>query len=383
MVAALEGVRVLDMGRLGPSAMISMMLADFGAEVISVTAETNPTPVKAPDNFWGFQGQMRMILRALNRNKTSITLNLKDDGDRATFLEMSDQSDVVIDDFRPATTDRLGVRYKFLSARNPRLSYCALSGYGQESTMGDQPGHDINFIAKAGLLDLIGRSDKPPTIPLFFLSDFGGAAMHGFSGVLLALLARHHTGRGQFIDISFVDTALTLANPLAFHILNGGEAPERGKSLYSGSYPNYSVYPCKDGGYVAVGCFEPWLWEKFCRAIGKPDLAKIEMSDPDARDAAREQLEAIFLTETAPNWEHRLGPENVCVTAVQTLADMLESNHIQHRGLIAETEHPRHGTERHLANTISLSHTPAKIFSAAPDPGENSSSLRARVSTPK
>ncbi|MDO9527000.1 MAG: CaiB/BaiF CoA-transferase family protein, partial [Gemmobacter sp.] len=369
MVAALEGVRVLDMGRLGPSAMVSMMLADFGAEVISVTAETDPIPVAPSDDFWGFQGQMKMILRALNRNKQSITLNLKDAADHATFLKLADRSDVVIDDFRPGTADRLGVGFDVLSPRNPGLSYCALSGYGQDSAMGDQPGHDLNFIAKAGLLDLIGRSDQPPTIPLFFLSDFAGAAMHGFSGILLALLARHRTQRGQFIDISFSDTALTLVNPLAFHILNGGAAPRRGELLYSGSYPHYSVYPCKDGGYVAVGCFEPWLWNKFCAAVGLPDLAQTDMTEPAARVAAREVLETLFRTQTAAHWEAELGPQNVCVTAVHTLSEMLKSDHVRQHQLIAQTDHPRHGTERHLANTISLSLTPARIHRAAPDPG--------------
>lgn len=381
MSTALAGIRVLDMGRLGPSAMVSMMLADFGAEVISVTASAERSAVTPPENFWGFEGQMRMIQRALNRNKQSIALNLKDAADRETFLKLADRSDVVIDDFRPGTAQRLGVDYEVLSARNPRLSYCAMSGYGQSSPMGDQPGHDVNFIAKAGLLDLIGQADRPPTIPLFFLSDFGGAAMHGFSGILLALLARHGTGRGQFIDISFADTALTLANPLAYHLLNGGEALRRGELLYSGSYPHYSVYPCMGGGFIAVGCFEPWLWEKFCVAVGLTELTTTDMTDNAARDAARERLERLFLTDSAENWEARLGPKNVCVTALQSLSDMLNSDHARQRGLVAQTEHPRHGVERHLANTISLSRTPARISRAAPDPGEDTPAVRAILSS--
>jgi crotonobetainyl-CoA:carnitine CoA-transferase CaiB-like acyl-CoA transferase len=324
-----------------------------------------------------------MIQRALNRNKKSVSLNLKDTGDRDVFLRLADRSDVVIDDFRPGTANRLGVGFDILSQRNKGLSYCAMSGYGQESPMGAQPGHDLNFIAKTGLLDLIGQADQPPTIPLFFLSDFGGAAMHGFAGILLALLARYRTGRGQFIDISFADTALTLANPLAFHILNGGTPPRRGELLYSGSYPHYSVYPCKGGGFVAVGCFEPWLWEKFCAAVDLPDLARTDMTDRAARNAARERLEQLFLTDTAENWDARLGPQNVCVTAMQSLSDMLSSEHARDRGLVGRTEHPRHGSERHLANTISLSLTPARIVTPAPDPGEDSDAIRALADAPE
>lgn len=380
MTTALAGIRVLDLGRLGPSAMASMYLADFGAEVISVTAMSADSAPMPDGEFWSFSSQMALIARSLNRNKQSVTLDLKAQGDRAAFLTMVRDADVVIEDFRPGTADRLGVGYAALAEINPRLVFCAMSGYGQTGPAADQGGHDLNFIAKAGLLDLIGRSrDEPPVVPLFFLSDFGGAAMHALSGILLALLARERIGKGQFVDISFVDTVLGLANPLAYHLLNGGSDFERGRLLYSGSYPHYALYPCSGGGYLAVGCFEPWLWQRFCAAIGLADCGAADLMDPAVAADVQARVAAVLARQTAAHWEELLGPESVCVSAVQTLGAMLSSDHAAQRGLVAETDHPRHGRERHLANPIALSATPASVRRAAPDAGQDSAALRAQL----
>ncbi|WP_158971258.1 CaiB/BaiF CoA transferase family protein [Chachezhania sediminis] len=380
MMQALDGIRVLDMGRLGPSAMASMYLADFGAEVISVTA-AGPGDMPGPDDdFWSFASQMTLIARSLNRNKDSLTLNLKDPADRDRLLELADGADVVIEDFRPGTADRLGVGYRALSARNPRLIYCALSGYGQTGPLRGEGGHDLNFIARAGLLDLIGPSaDAPPVIPLFFLSDFGGAAMHAVTGMLMALLARDRIGQGQLVDISFVDSALGLANPLAYHLLNGGEGFRRGALLYSGSFPHYALYRCLDGGWLAVGCFEPWLWQGFCEAIGLPQHGPADLMDPDTARLVRDEVAAVLAQRTAAEWDALLGPKSICVSAVQTLGQMLDSDLAAARDLVAETRHPQRGTERHLANPIRLSRTPARIRKAAPEPGEDSQDIMERA----
>ncbi|WP_051241829.1 CaiB/BaiF CoA transferase family protein [Stappia stellulata] len=372
MTTALEGLRVLDLGRLGPSAMASMYLADFGAEVTSISADTGVRRPAPEDDIWSFEAQMHLISRALNRNKRSLTLNLRVPKQRETFLALVAEADVVIEDFRPGTAQRLGIAYETLCAANERLVYCALSGYGQRSPMGDQGGHDLNFIAKAGLLDLIGSSEAaPPVIPLFFLSDFGGAAMHAVSGILLALLARDRLGKGQFVDISFLDTAMGLANPLAFHLLNGGADLRRGGLLYSGSYPHYALYRARDGRYVAVACFEPWLWKRFCAAIGLPGHGEADLLDADTAERVKADVAAVLATEPADHWEETLGPQSVCVTAVQSLNAMLGSGHAAARGMVAQTTHGVYGTERHLANPISLSATPAAVRRAAPVPGED------------
>ncbi|WP_349358932.1 CoA transferase [Stappia sp.] len=368
--AALTGLKVLDLGRLGPPAMASMYLADFGADVVTVTAERVDDPGPPPADIWSFEAQVRLITRALNRNKRSVAVNLRDPARRDAFLEMARDADVVIEDFRAGTAERLGIGYETLSRINPRLVYCAMSGYGAGSPMGDQGGHDLNFIAKAGLLDLIGpRADAPPVIPLMFLSDFGAAAMHALSGILIALLARGRTGRGQFIDLAFLDTTLGLANPLAFHLLNGGAALTRGALLYSGSYPHYALYPAKDGRYLSVGCVEPWLWARFCAEIGLPQHAEADLMDPKTAEAVQAEVAEVLRGDTADAWEARLGPKGLCVTAVQTMSEMLASDQARARALIGETRHPAFGTERHLVNPISLSATPATLRRAAPLPG--------------
>ena len=376
---ALKGLRVLDLGRLGPSAMASMYLADFGAEVISVTS-TAPGDQPEPDgDFWSFASQMSLIGRSLNRNKDSITLNLKQSADLGRFLRMVAETDVVMEDFRPGTADRLGVGYDALCRINPRLVYCAMSGYGQTGPRRGEGGHDLNFIARAGLLDLIGPSaDAPPVIPLFFLSDFGGAAMHAVSGILMALLARDKIGQGQLVDISFVDTALGLANPLVYHLLNGGQGLRRGELLYSGNFPHYALYRCRGGGYLAVGCFEPWLWAGFCDAIGLPEYGKVDLMDPATARQVRDGVAEVLARQTAAHWDAVLGPKSVCVSAVQSLSQMLDSDLATARGLVGETHHPAHGAERHLANPIRLSRTPAQLRKAAPDPGADGPDIESR-----
>jgi crotonobetainyl-CoA:carnitine CoA-transferase CaiB-like acyl-CoA transferase len=372
MTTALDGLRVLDLGRLGPSAMTSMYLADFGAEVTSISAASAVDRPRAEEDIWSFDAQMHLIARSLNRNKRSLVLNLRDPGDRDTFLALAAEADVVIEDFRPGTAQRLGIAYETLRKANDRLVYCALSGYGQNSPMGDQGGHDLNFIAKAGLLDLIGTGeDAPPVIPLFFLSDFGGAAMHAVSGILLALLARDRLGKGQFVDIAFLDTALGLANPLAFHLLNGGADLRRGELLYSGSYPNYALYRAGDGRYVAVACFEPWLWKRFCAEIGLPGHGEADLLDAGTAERVKADVAAVLATQTAGYWEETLGPKSVCVTAVESLNAMLRGDHAAARGMVAETRHDVYGAERHLANPIALSLAPATVRSAAPVPGKD------------
>jgi len=237
---ALKQIRVLDLSHLGPGMMCTMILADFGAEVINITS-IKQDPAERPkigEDIWSFEEQINLIHSSFNRNKKSIKIDFKS-GESKLFMEMAKSADVIVEDFRPGVTKRLGIDYDSVKKLNPRIIYCSLSGFGQEGPYQHLPGHDINFIGLSGLLDMIGEKNDPPVIPLFFLADFAGAGLQSVIGILIALLARNGTGQGQYLDISFVETAMTLFTPLAHLYLNKNITVKRGETLYSGSTPCY------------------------------------------------------------------------------------------------------------------------------------------------
>ncbi|MFA7464070.1 MAG: CaiB/BaiF CoA-transferase family protein [Syntrophales bacterium] len=374
---ALGSIRVLDLSHLGPGMLATMMLGDFGAEVISICSEIQDkkTPPKIGEDIWSFAEQMNLIQRSLNRNKKSVCLNLKSEEDRNLFYSMASEADIIVEDFRAGVAARLKIDYDTIRRFNPGIIYCSLSGYGQDGPYRDLPGHDINFIGLSGALDMIGEENGPPVVPMYFLADFAGAAMHATIGILTALVARGNNGEGQYIDISFVDSAMTLLNPLAFLYLNRGHVAKRGRTIYNGAWPYYSVYKCSDGKYITIGCFEPWLWENFCKAISLEGYAMKQFAEGEERDRMTADIRKCMLKKTRDEWFEFLRTKNVCVGRVCSLDETFEDPQIRHRSLIGETHHPVCGTERHLKATIRLSGTPARIRTAAPLQGENTSEI--------
>jgi crotonobetainyl-CoA:carnitine CoA-transferase CaiB-like acyl-CoA transferase len=278
-----------------------MILADLGAEVLKIEEPGAPTGRRAEQaagqpTQWRVAGIDRYSpFNALNRNKRSLGLNLKADIGREIFLRLADTADVVVEEFRPGVAKRLGIDYDTLRPRNPRLIYCAITGYGQDGPYRQQVGHDLNYIAMAGALGLMGPKDGPPVIPHNLLADFAGGGMHGAIGVLAALMARERTGRGQFVDIAMADGVLNLQAALLSNYFGTGRVPRRGETLLDGAAPFYNVYQTKDDKWLSIGAIEPWFYANLCKALGHETSSRMNLTVTSGRTFSR-----CFGTSSAP-----------------------------------------------------------------------------------
>jgi crotonobetainyl-CoA:carnitine CoA-transferase CaiB-like acyl-CoA transferase len=373
-MGVLDGIKVLELARVPPAEMPAMIMADMGAEVLKIDS---PDPERATGEAW----VRRTIHSFTNRNKRSMTLDMKTAEGQAIFRKLAATADVVVEGFRPGVMKRLGADYETLRALNPRLIYCSLSGFGQDGPYRDYPAHDMNYLSLAGVLGLIGDAgSKKPVIPLNLVADYAGASLHGALGIVLALFARERTGRGQLVDVSYLDTTVSLlaATPNRRFFFSDGMAPRRGEGFLGGSYPYYAIYETRDGKLLTIGCTEPWLWANFCKAIGRPDLERFARK-PDQfvraanaeEAAAREEIEAIIRTRDRDDWYERLVKADVCVGKVYDVDEMVDDPQINHRQMIVDVQHPTHGRVRQFGVAIKLSETPGSVRSAAPLSGEH------------
>ncbi|HSE06050.1 MAG TPA: CaiB/BaiF CoA-transferase family protein [Methylomirabilota bacterium] len=379
-MGVLDGIKVLEMARVPPAELPGMFLADMGAEVLKIE-----TPPEQPEDA---QTQRRAAFAYVNRNKRSLALNMKAPEGQAIFKKLAASADVIVEGFRPGVMKRLGGDYETLSAANPRLVYCSLSGFGHNGPYRDYPAHDGNYLSLAGVLNLIGEPDRKPVFPLNLVADYGGASMHGALGIMLALFARERTGRGQHVDVSYLDTSLALlaATPNMRFFWSDGMAPKRGEGFLGGSYPYYAVYETKDRKHLTIGCTEPWLWENFCKAIERPDFVKFARKpDQFVRAAnaeevrAREEVEAIIRTRTRDEWYDFLVKADVCVGKVYEPEEVVTDPQVQARDMIVEMRHPVHGTVKQFGQPIKLSETPGTIRTVAPYSGEHTDRVLAEL----
>jgi alpha-methylacyl-CoA racemase len=368
---ALEGIKIVELARVAPGEFCTMMLADMGADVLKI--ETPPSGIEETDG-------RRAAFFFCNRNKRSLALNLKNPEGQAVFRKLAATADVIVEGFRPGVMRRLGGDYETVRALNPRIIYCSLSGFGQDGPYRDYPAHDMNYLSLAGVLGLIGEADRKPAIPLNIIADYAGASLHGALGIALALFARERTGRGQHVDVSYLDTSLSLlaATPNMRFFFSDGTAPRRGAGFLGGSYPYYAIYETKDDKLLTIGCTEPWLWENFCKAIGRPEFARFaRKADQFVRaanadeDAARREIEAIIRTRARDEWYEVLVKADVCVGKVYDVEEMVRDPQINHRGMIVEVEHPTHGKIKQFGIALKMSETPGAIRHAAPYTGEH------------
>src|SRR5213080_1246070 len=372
-MGVMDGIKILELARVPPAEMPAMMLADMGADVLKIESAD-------PERPTGEEWVHRTIHAFTNRNKRSITLNMKAAEGQAIFRKLAATADVIVEGFRPGVMKRLGADYETMRALNPRIVYCSLSGFGQDGPYRDYPAHDMNYLSLAGVLNLIGEKDRKPVIPLNLVADYAGASLHGALGIMMALFARERTGRGQHVDVSYLDTTVSLlaATPNMRFFFSDGLAPRRGEGFLGGSYPYYAIYTTRDDQLLTVGCTEPWLWENFCRAIARPELARfarkpdqfVRAADAE-EEAARREIEAIIKTRDRDEWFALLTKADVCVGKVYEVEEMVRDPQINHRQMIVDVEHPKHGRVRQVGIAINLSDTPGTLRSAAPLPSEH------------
>jgi crotonobetainyl-CoA:carnitine CoA-transferase CaiB-like acyl-CoA transferase len=322
----LDGVRVLDLTRLLPGNYGTLLLSDLGADVIKVEEPGQGDYIRWTPPLVDGEGA---IHRALNRGKRSVTLNLKDADGAELFLRVADQADVVVESFRPGVMDRLGVGYEALSARNPRLVYAAITGYGQDGPYRDRVGHDIDYLGYAGLLHATGTPDGAPILPAAQIGDFGGG-MAAAVGIASALTEVARAGRGRLIDVSMLDVASSWSAVLMAWYLGTGQVPVRGGMPLTGGLACYRVYATGDGKHLAVGALEPRFWRNLCETLGLDDLIDAQL-DPGRQEEVAGRLGDVFRTRRRDEWVEALAGRETCVAPVNDIAEAIEDPQVRHR----------------------------------------------------
>ncbi|MDO9409723.1 CaiB/BaiF CoA-transferase family protein [Patulibacter sp.] len=363
----LEGVRVLDLSRLLPGPFASLMLADFGADVVKVedTGAGDYARAAPPYVDGAAESAKSAAFIALNRNKRSIRLDLKAEEGREALLALVEGADVVLESFRPGVMDRLGLGIDALRARNPRIVHCAISGFGQTGPLTQRPGHDMNYLALAGVLALNGVRDGEPVLGGVQIADIGGGAQMAVIGVLTALRHAERTGEGQSVDVSMTDGALSWTVMESAAALQG-QQPRRGRTLLTGEHLCYRPYPCADG-WITIGALEPKFWKAFCDGVGRDDLIPRQFDPPGSE--AHAEVERIALSRTREEWAAFGSEHDACLEPVWELEEALESDLVRAREMVVEIDQPgATGPVRALGVPIKLSATPGDVH-RLPAPG--------------
>ena len=376
----LEGIRVLDLSRLAPGPFCTMLLADLGADVIVVEAPPealhgalSPDQVIDPNSL-----ERARAFNALGRNKRSIVLDLRNEAGRDVFYRLAKTADVVLEGFRPGVVKRLGVDYDTLRAVNSRLVYCSLSGFGQDGPYSSRVGHDINYIALTGMLDMIGWKDQPPSIPLNVIADYAAGGLHAAYAILAALLARQKMGRGQYLDSAMSDGVLYLLAVALSQYFASGELNRRGEGMLTGGFPYYNVYQTKDGGWMSVGALEPHFFANLCHVLDCDDLAPFQ-HDPARRTELFDRFRAGFLMKTRDEWVHTFENVDACAAPVLSIDEAVAGEHNRQRGMVVEVEHPTLGKVPQVGVGTKLSETPGRVRWTAPRPGQHTDEVLSEI----
>ena len=365
---ALEGIKVLDFCRNAPGMFATMILADLGADVLMVERPMDETRAAYERIVAGIESpedeRRHASYNALQRNKRSLALNLKEPEAQEVFRRLAADADVVVEGFRPGVVDRLGVGYQQVRQISPRAVYCSVSGYGQTGPYSQMAGHDINYISFAGALGLIGDTpDGKPVIPLNLIADYAGGGLCGAVGILAALLAREKTGQGQYVDIAMTEGVLYMLSGAIADALSQRYIARRGETRLNGGSPYYNVYRTADGKYFSIAAIEPWFWENLCRSIGREDLVPYQSAGEEKRAEIAATLEGLFLTKSRDEWFEVLRDANISVGKVYDLEEALSDPQAVERGMVVELEAPGvpAGKVRQPGIPFHLSETPGKV----------------------
>ena len=334
----LSGLLVLDFTTLLPGPLATLMLAEAGAEVLKVEQPGGENARRFPPMVDGDSAAFLM----LNRGKTSIELDLKNEADRAKLLPLIKRADILVEQFRPGVMNRLGLGYDDLRALNPRLIYCSISGYGQSGPRLNEAGHDINYIGNTGLLDLQPGPPDHPVVPPMLAADIAGGSFPAVINILLALRARDQSGEGCRIDIAMTDAMFTLAWAALALGAATGRFPKPGEMWLVGGSPRYQIYPTKDGKLVACGALEQKFWIGFVKAISLPPELVDDRRDPIA---TRDAVARLIAARTSAEWRPIFAAADCCTTIVTPLEEAITDPHFVERGLFAHKVTTRSGKE--------------------------------------
>ena len=323
MPGPLTGLRVVELGGIGPGPHAGMLLADLGADVVRIERPAGGMAVlPSASRDWMLRGRM------------SVGADLKDEAGKETVLRLIDEADVVMEGFRPGVTEQLGVGPEDCLARNPRLIYARMTGWGQDGPLAQRAGHDINYISVTGVLHAIGTAGTRPTPPLNLVGDFGGGSLYVVVGILAALWERGRSGQGQVVDAAMVDGVSSLAQMIWALRALGAWTDEPASNLLDSGAPFYDTYPCADGRYVAVGALEPQFYAELLNTLGLADEGLPTQMDRAGWSLVRTRFTEVFATRTRDEWAEVFASTDACVTPVLTFAEATAHPHLTARGTL-------------------------------------------------
>ncbi len=351
-IGALSGIKIVDLSRLLPGPYCTMILADHGARVVAVE-----------DPRYKDRGE---YVFPVYRNKEHMTLDLKSEAGREVFFRLVADADVVVEGFRPGVVDRLGVDYEAVCRVNPEIVYCSITGYGQTGPMRHAAGHDVNYLSRSGLLDLMGETGRGPAIPGIQVADLVGGGMNGALGILMALFHRERTGAGQHIDISMTDGMIGLLPTVQFFQALFGTEQKRGETFLSHRYACYNTYETADGRYLAVGAVENRFWQNLCDHLGKPEYGPLQYDDHRRMELV-DFMRKTFKKKTLAAWEQHLAGLALCVTPVRSVSEAMQDPLFRAREMVLE----RNRETPALGVPVKLSATPGSVRTAPAAFGEH------------
>ncbi|MBU3654432.1 MAG: CoA transferase [Limnohabitans sp.] len=356
----LQGVRVLDLTRLLPGPLCTLHLADLGADVIKV------------EDLGAGDYVTASVRELINRNKRGLCVDLKQPEGRDVLLRLCETADVLVEGFRPGVMARLGLGPEAVRARNPRLVYCSISGYGHTGPLCQQAGHDINYSGYAGVADQLGTPQGQLALSNLPLADLMGGTLTPAMGILAALFDAQRTGQGRWVDVAIADGVLAHA-VLPLGELNArGRVSPPGQAKLTGGMPCYGLYVTQDERYLAVGAFEPKFWQLFCQTIGRQDLAPHGMPDtPERSVAVRQSLQATLASQPLAHWVALLEGVDCCVTPVLNLAQARALPQFQARGMWVEVDTASGERVTQLASPVRMSDFEFEVRCPAPRAGQH------------
>ena len=367
----LDGIKVIDFSRHNPGRYTSMMLADLGAEVITIETPRNATTSLSfqftDDTWYRYLG--------MNCNKKSIAINLKAEEGKQLIYRLIDKADVLIESFRPGVVSRLGIDYETLNKRNPKLIYCSITGYGQDSPYSNRGSHDINVVAITGILGAIGSKEGPPVYnPFPCMSDMSAYCL-AMASIMPALFVRERTGEGQYLDVSITDGMMFFNWVMNMRYLSGGEISGRSMLPTGSDIAWLNVYKTSDNKYIALSCQEQQLWSNLCRLMECEEFIPHQFTLGEKQREMYEYLTEIFATKTRDKWMKLLDEVDVAAAPVYDTAEALSDPHFIHKDLVTEVQHPKIGIVSLLKSPLNFSETPVVPRTRPPMYAENTDEI--------
>ncbi len=362
----LDGIKVLDCTRYLPGPFATQILADFGADVIKIEETGGELGRFLPP----FIGGLGTRFCAVNRNKKSLTLDLKSDQGREIFKKLARSADIIIEQFRPGVMDKMGLGYNSLKEFNEGLIYCSVTGYGLSGPWVNRAGHDINYLNTSGISGLTAGRDGVPVMSSVQVADMAGGSLYAVIGILLALFHRSRTGRGQNIDISMMDGALSLLSYTVGEWCGKGSVPETGREFLTGGFAMYNTYKCGDGKYVGLGAIEGKFWSGFCTKIGRADYIDLQYNI-SKQDEIIADISGIMMERSRDEWVSFFADSDICFTPVLDLDEVSEHEQVKAREMLLKVMNFNgSGSDLYVTgNPVKLSETPGEVVMKFPETG--------------